>query len=58
MTTYFVLFYLQRKVNDKKKKELSDSEDEMFPKTEKEESGLPMFIKGTTWPMDTSVEVR
>jgi hypothetical protein len=37
---------------------LSDSEDEMFPKTEKEESGLPMFIKGTTWPMDTSVEVR
>ena len=38
----------------RKKKESSDSEDEMFPKTEKEESGLPTFIKGTTWPMETS----
>lgn len=34
----------------------SDSEDDIFSKEEKD-SGMTDFIKGTTWPTDTSIEV-
>ncbi|CAG2249331.1 unnamed protein product [Mytilus edulis] len=43
--------------SDGSKQDSSESEDEMFSKMDKRDSGIPKFIKGTTWPLDTSVEV-
>ncbi|CAC5382622.1 unnamed protein product [Mytilus coruscus] len=43
--------------SDGSKQDSSESEDEMFSNMDKRDSGIPKFIKGTTWPLDTSVEV-